>query len=351
MQTQENMTLTRYRRRSINSDEKGGKGRRYCLRDRIDSIPCRINYFAPGRVEERDYFILFFKSCWFKIRSAAGIDKLYPDQQCTVFRLCNRIEPFAALFWTLGIVPVLVHILKQLTQPAVLASLNSGTSVREGSVRFNLRVKTRQLLAFPILLFIIYLWRQGIEYNKILHCDQATVTLSLVLSVLWSLLLRAQPEWRGECTSSFCWRWEACQPVGPVSWSVSPNTWRQLTGRSRAINQSAHQSHQILGDSWQVGAEPSISSSVSPNTWRQLTGDRSTKIDQLTMQSQLIQILALEQKWTFFLSWMQICAIWKKGHRGKVDPLPPDSLTARQSLGLSTPTCSIIQSFTVLLIF
>ena len=156
MQTQENMTLTRYRRRSINSDEKGGKGRRYCLRDIIDSIPCRINYFAPGRVEERDYFILFFKSCWFKIRSAAGIDKLYPDRQCTVFRLCNRIEPFAALFWTLGIVPVLVHILKQLTQPAVLASLNSGTSVREGSVRFNLRVKTRQLLAFPILLYIIY---------------------------------------------------------------------------------------------------------------------------------------------------------------------------------------------------
>ena len=76
-----------------------------------------------------------------------------------IFRLCNIIEPFAALFWAFGI--VLVHILKQLTQPAGLASLNSGAGtvlhVRQGSVRFNLRVMTRQLLAFPILLKIIYL--------------------------------------------------------------------------------------------------------------------------------------------------------------------------------------------------
>ena len=42
-----------------------------------------------------------------------------------VFHLCNRIEPFAALFWALGI--ALAHILKQLTQPAGLASLNIGT--------------------------------------------------------------------------------------------------------------------------------------------------------------------------------------------------------------------------------
>ena len=73
-----------------------------------------------------------------------------------VFHLCNRIEPFAALFWALGIVHVLAHILKQLTQPAGPASLNSGTgTVLYG--RFNLRVKTGQLLAFPILLYIIYL--------------------------------------------------------------------------------------------------------------------------------------------------------------------------------------------------
>ena len=41
-----------------------------------------------------------------------------------VFRLHNIIEPFAALFWALGI--VLAHILKQLTQPAGPASLKYG---------------------------------------------------------------------------------------------------------------------------------------------------------------------------------------------------------------------------------
>ena len=41
-------------------------------------------------------------------------------------RLYNRIESFAALFWALG--NVLVHILKQGTQPAGLASLNRRTS-------------------------------------------------------------------------------------------------------------------------------------------------------------------------------------------------------------------------------
>ena len=40
-------------------------------------------------------------------------------------RLYNRIEPFAALFWALG--NVLAHILKQVTQPAGLASLNCRT--------------------------------------------------------------------------------------------------------------------------------------------------------------------------------------------------------------------------------
>ena len=47
------------------------------------------------------------------------------------------IEPFAALFWALGI--ALMHKLKQLTQPAGLASLKSGTgTVLQGSVRFHL---------------------------------------------------------------------------------------------------------------------------------------------------------------------------------------------------------------------
>ena len=52
------------------------------------------------------------------------IDKLY-TQISNVFRLCLIIESFSVMFWALGI--VLAHILKQLTQPAGLASLNSGT--------------------------------------------------------------------------------------------------------------------------------------------------------------------------------------------------------------------------------
>ena len=42
-----------------------------------------------------------------------------------VNRLHNKIEPFPALFWALGI--VLAHILKLVTQPAGLASLNPRT--------------------------------------------------------------------------------------------------------------------------------------------------------------------------------------------------------------------------------
>ena len=48
---------------------------------------------------------------------------LYPDGQSVSSSM--RVEPFAALFWALGI--VLVHILQLVTQPACLASLNSGT--------------------------------------------------------------------------------------------------------------------------------------------------------------------------------------------------------------------------------
>ena len=34
------------------------------LQDRIDLIPCRANYSAPGWFEERDKFIVFFISSW-----------------------------------------------------------------------------------------------------------------------------------------------------------------------------------------------------------------------------------------------------------------------------------------------
>ena len=47
-------------------------------------------------------------------------------------RLYNRIEPFAVLFWALC--NVFAHILKQVTQPAGLASLDrcTGTDYRAG---------------------------------------------------------------------------------------------------------------------------------------------------------------------------------------------------------------------------
>ena len=49
----------------IKTEEKG-KGRRCCLGDWNDSIPCRASYFAQGWCEERDEFIPFFISSWCK---------------------------------------------------------------------------------------------------------------------------------------------------------------------------------------------------------------------------------------------------------------------------------------------
>ena len=66
------------------------------------------------------------------------------------------VEPFAVLFWALGI--VLANILQQVTQPAGLAYLNRGTgtvlsaSVRQGSVRFILMQEVSPN-SFPFLLY------------------------------------------------------------------------------------------------------------------------------------------------------------------------------------------------------
>ena len=59
-------------------------------------------------------------------------------------------EPFAVLFWALSI--VLAHILKPLTQPAGLASINNSTgigTVQQGSVRFNLREEASAPSLYP----------------------------------------------------------------------------------------------------------------------------------------------------------------------------------------------------------
>ena len=66
-------------------------------------------------------------------------------------RLHNRIEPFAALYWAVGI--VLTHLMQQMTQPAGLASLNCGTgTVLYGRGQFgSIWVKTRRLPAISDL--------------------------------------------------------------------------------------------------------------------------------------------------------------------------------------------------------
>ena len=71
-----------------------------------------------------------------------------------VFRLHLRFEPFAVLFWALGI--VLAHILQQMTQPAGLPSLNHGR-LRQWKDRFNLREEALAPSLFPSS-YIIYLW-------------------------------------------------------------------------------------------------------------------------------------------------------------------------------------------------
>ena len=70
-----------------------------------------------------------------------------------------KIEPFAALFWALGI--ALANILKRLTQPAGLASLSSGTGTElYGRGQLGLIwLKTRRLPAFSNLAILsIYVW-------------------------------------------------------------------------------------------------------------------------------------------------------------------------------------------------
>ena len=84
------------------------------------------------------------------------IDKLY-TQIGNVNRLYNIIEPFAALFWALGI--VLAHILPKVSQPAGLASLNPSTGmVLYGRGQLgSIRLKTSRLSATSILAVLV-LW-------------------------------------------------------------------------------------------------------------------------------------------------------------------------------------------------
>ena len=44
-----------------------------------------------------------------------------------VDRLCNRVEPFAALFWALSIISTVQYLLTHLTLPVGLASLHRRT--------------------------------------------------------------------------------------------------------------------------------------------------------------------------------------------------------------------------------
>ena len=85
-------------------------------------------FHADSKLQKRNHSSVNLnklrKSAHLLLYSAYLIDQLY-TQIGKVFMSYWRIEPFVALFWALSI--VLVHILKQLTQPAGLASLNNGT--------------------------------------------------------------------------------------------------------------------------------------------------------------------------------------------------------------------------------
>ena len=121
-----------------------------------------IFYWLPwvcGKPRNTPIFIIWdvFHNIGVHVQKLYIIDKLYPDRQCILSLQYN---------WTFCC-PVLGswHCTRAYTEtvdPACRPSIPQqwywhGT-VRQGSVRFNLRVKTRQLLAFPILLYIIYLW-------------------------------------------------------------------------------------------------------------------------------------------------------------------------------------------------
>ena len=92
-------------------------------------------------------------------------------QMDNVNRLHHSIEPFAALFWALGI--VLAHKLQQATQLAFLASLNHGTStVLYGKGQLgSIRLKTSWLPAFSflaVLILCLYFWIFQVGFDKFL---------------------------------------------------------------------------------------------------------------------------------------------------------------------------------------
>ena len=71
--------------------------------------------------------------------------------------LCNRIEPFPSLIRALGI--VLAHILQQVTQPAGLAFINSGTgTVLCGGGISQVQFDGRSIAPnpFPLQLYLLY---------------------------------------------------------------------------------------------------------------------------------------------------------------------------------------------------
>ena len=77
-------------------------------------------------------------------------------------------------------------------QPSIPQQWYWHGTVWQGSVRFNLRVKTRQLLAFPILLYIIYLWSHAS------HNLKQVITVKQKLLQCWALapLLAPLRHWR-----------------------------------------------------------------------------------------------------------------------------------------------------------
>ena len=104
----------------IKTEEKG-KGRRCCLGDWNDSIPCRASYFAQGWFEEgmnsshSSYrpganhpilhivlvqLILFFRSSWCKIASAAKKWSNFVQAAATTFPFTSFFIHLLCLYWS-----------------------------------------------------------------------------------------------------------------------------------------------------------------------------------------------------------------------------------------------------------
>ena len=112
------------------------------------SIRCNRHRMYVFTVQRTVNALMVLCEAIYREYNVGDLSQINYTQMGNVFRLHNRIEPSAALFWALGI--VLAHILKQLTQPSI-------PQVRQGSVRFNLKEEEPPSPLFPSCCILILL--------------------------------------------------------------------------------------------------------------------------------------------------------------------------------------------------